>query len=138
MRTVVFTTAVIASVVWMGAAATNAAPSMLELGNTSIKVATGERVGYRRRYYRRYGYPVPYAYYPPPYGYYLPPPEYAYPPDAGAPLTEGGYADAPPPDGDYADDAAPPNGDYGDEGDYGNTLPPDGDYADDAAPPERY
>ena len=80
MRTMLFNSAVIVGVVWMGTAPADAAPpSMPGIGNTSIRVATGERVGYRR-YYRRYGYPVPYAYYPPPYGYYVPPPAYAYPP----------------------------------------------------------
>ena len=125
MRTVLFNTAVIAGVVWMGTAPANAAPpSMSGIGNRSIQVATGERVGYRRRYYRRYGYPVPYAYYPPPYGYYVPPPAYAYPPPdidyAGAPPPEGDYAEAPPPDGDFAD-APPPEGDYAD-------APPPEDY----------
>ena len=67
MRTVLFNSAVIMGVVWMGTAPADAAPpSMSGIGNTSIQVATGERVGYRR-YYRRHGYPVPYAYYPPPY-----------------------------------------------------------------------
>ena len=124
MRTVLFNSAVIVGVVWIGTAPADAAPpSMSGIGNTSIQVATGERVGYRR-YYRRYGYPVPYAYYPPPYGYYVPPPAYAYPPPdyAGAPPdgdygNDGDYADAPPPDGDYAG-APPPEGDYGNDGDY--------------------
>ena len=80
MRTVLFNSAVIVGVVWMGTGPADAAtPSMPGIGNTSIQVAMGERVGYRR-FYRRYGYPVPYAYYPPPYGYYVPPPAYAYPP----------------------------------------------------------
>jgi hypothetical protein len=133
MRTVLFNSAVIVGVVWMGTAPADAAPpSMSGIGNTSIQVATVERVGYRR-YYRRYGYPVPYAYYPPPYGYYVPPPAYAYPPPAyaGAPPDgdygeappEGEYADAPPPDGDYAD-APPPEGDYGNDGDYADAPPP--------------
>jgi hypothetical protein len=76
MRTVLFSSAVIVGVVWMGPAPADAAPPS-GIGNTSIQVATGERVGYRR-YYRRYGYPVPYAYYPPAYD--VPPPAYAYPP----------------------------------------------------------
>ena len=67
--------AVIVGVVWTSPA--DAAP-MSGIGNPSIQVAAAERVGYRR-YYRRHGYPVPYAYYPPPYGYYVPPPAYAYP-----------------------------------------------------------
>ena len=127
MRTVVFGTAVIAGVVWISIAPTNAAPpSMSGLGNTNIQAPTVENVGYRRRYYRRFGYPVPYAYYPPAYGYYVPPAAYVYPPAIG-------YA---PPEGDYVD-APPPEGDYGDEGDYGEAPPAEGDYAD-APPPEGY
>ena len=131
MRTVLFTTAVIAGVIWVGTAPSNAEPpSMSVIGNTGVQVAKGERVGYRRRYYRRYGYPVPYAYYPPPYGYYLPPPAYAYPPAIGRYFPPDiGYTGAPPEDGDYAE--APP------EGDYADAPPPDGDYAD-APPPEGY
>jgi hypothetical protein len=132
MRTMLFNSAAIVGVVWMGTAPADAAtPSMPGIGNTSIQVATAERVGYRR-YYRRYGYPVPYAYYPPPYGYYVPPPAYAYPP------PDIDYAGAPPPDGDYGN--APPDRDYGDappaEGDYAD-APPDGNYGD-APPPEGY
>jgi hypothetical protein len=113
MRTVLFHTAIIAGVIWMGTAPSNAAPpSMSGIGNTNIEAATVKDIGYRRRYYRRYGYPVPYAYYPPPYGYYLPPAAYAYPPAIGRyPPPDIGYTDAPPPEGDYAD-APPPAGDY--------------------------
>src|SRR5262245_32933635 len=114
MRTVLFNSVVIVGVVWLGTAPARAAtPSMPGIGNATIQVAMGERVGYRR-YYRRHGYPVPYAYYPPPYAY-VPPPAYAYsPPDfgyAGAPPPDGDYGN-PPPEGDYA--GAPPDGDYGD------------------------
>jgi len=113
MRTVLFTTAVIAGAIWMGTAPSNAAPpSMSEIAKHGLQVARGEQIGYRRRYYRRYGYPVPFAYYPPPYGYYLPPAVYAYPPAIGRyPPPDIGYTDAPPPEGDYAD-APPPAGDY--------------------------
>ena len=84
MRTVLFSTAVIAGVVWMGIEPANAGPqSVSGIGNTNIQAATVESVGYRRRYYRRYGYPAPYAYYPPAYGYYVPPSAYAYPPAIG-------------------------------------------------------
>src|SRR4029453_929881 len=108
MRTVLFNRVGIVGVVWMGTGpAAAATPSMPGIGETSIQVASGERVG-DRRYYRRYGYPVPYAYYPPPYGSYVPPPAYA----------------SPPPNFDYA--GAPPGGNYG-------NAPPDGDYVD--APP---
>jgi hypothetical protein len=50
-----------------------------ELAAVKARVTPVEDVGYRRRYYRRHGYPVPYAYYPPVYGYYAPP-AYAYAP----------------------------------------------------------
>ena len=114
---------------------------MSGIGNTSIQIATVKNVGYRRRYYRRYGYPAPYAYYPPAYGYYVPPAAYAYPPAIGYALrlrkatmatmaalrlwkaTTASMADAPPVEGDY--------------GDYGGAPPPEGDYAD-APPPENY
>ena len=126
MRTVLFSTAVIAGVVWIGIEPANAGPqSVSGIGNTNIQAATVESVGYRRRYYRRYyrryGYPAPYAYYPPAYGYYGPPSAYAYPPAIGHyPPPDGNYADAPPQDGDYA-----------------NAPFPDGDYAH-APPPENY
>ena len=111
MRTVVFSTAVIAGVVWMGIETANAAAQPVSgIGNTNIQAATVESVGYRRRYYRRYGYPVPYAYYPPAYGYYVPPSAYAYPPAGHYPPPDGNYADAPPPDGNYAH--APPPESY--------------------------
>ena len=128
MRIVAFSTAVIAGVVWIGIAPANAATlSMSGIGNTDIRVVTVMNVGYRRRYYRRYGYPVPYAYYPPAYGYYVPPAAHVYPPAIGYAL---------PPEGDYVD-APPPESDYGDEGAYGNALPSEGDYTD-APPPEGY
>jgi hypothetical protein len=128
MRTVLFSAAVIAGVVSMGIAPVKAVPSLPGIGNTNIHVAPVENVGYRRRYYRRYGYPVPYAYYPPPYGYYVPPSGFAYPPPRYYPPPVGDYVGAPPPEGDYAD--AP-------EGDYADGAPPDGDYAG-APPPEGY
>ena len=129
MRTMLLNSAAIVGVVWMGTAPADAAtPSMPGIGNTSIQIATAEPVGYRR-YYRRYGYPVPYAYYPPPYGYYVPPPAYTYPPpDIDYAGPDGEYVNTPP-DGDYAD-APPAEGDYAD-------APPDGDYGD-APPPEGY
>ena len=128
MRTVVFSAAVIAGVVWMGIETANAAQqSVSGIGNTNIQAATVESVGYRRRFYRRYGYPVPYAYYPPAYGYDVPPAAYAYPPATNY---------APPPEADYGD-APPSEGDYSDEGNYGNGQPQEGDYAG-APPPEGY
>jgi hypothetical protein len=50
------------------------------LNSLNIIATPTEKVGYWKRLYRRYGYPVPYAYYPPAYGYYPPPAAYAYPP----------------------------------------------------------
>jgi hypothetical protein len=48
----------------------------LEVAKT--KAAVVEDVGWRRRLYRRYGYPVPYAYYPPAYYYRPAYPAYPY------------------------------------------------------------
>ena len=127
MRFIWFGASVIASVVCIGIAPVKASPSMPRIGTTNIHVGPVENVGYRRRYYRRFGYPMPYAYYPPAYGYYVPP-AYAYPPPGYAPPSVGDYAVAPLPEGDYAD--AP-------DGDYADIAPPDGDYAD-APPPEAY
>jgi hypothetical protein len=81
------------------------------LSNPNIEAVPVEEIGYGRRHYRRYGYPLaPYAY-PPPYGYYVPPSAYAYAP---------AYRYYPPPPA-YSyppayDPYAPPlaNGDYGD------------------------
>ena len=125
MRTVLFSTVMVTAVVWIGIGNANAAPpSVSGMGNTNIQATTVENVGYRRRFYRRYGYPVPYAYYPPAYGYYGPPSAYAYPPAIGHyPPPDGNYADAPSPHGEYAD-APSPDGEYS-------------HYAH-APPPERY
>ena len=50
MRTLVFSTAVIAGVVWMGMAPANAAPpSMSGIDNENIKVGTVKNIGYWRR-----------------------------------------------------------------------------------------
>lgn len=127
MRTGFFSAGVIAGIVWMGVTPVEAAPSIPGSGSTNIHVVQVENVGYRRRYYRRYGYAVPYAYYPPAYGYYVPP-AYAYPPPGLYPPPVGDYAGAPPPEGDYSD--AP-------DGDYADGAPPDGDYPD-APPPQGY
>lgn len=77
MRTVLFITAIV-GVLCMGVVPATAAPqAMPGIAATQAQVAPVENVGYRHRYYRRYGYPGPYAYYPPAYGYY-PPPAYGY------------------------------------------------------------
>jgi hypothetical protein len=120
MRTVVLSTAMIAGVVWLGIApAKSASPTILGIGHTNFQVSAVEHVGFRRRFYRRYGYPMPYAYYPPPYGYYVPPSAYAYPPATGSyPPPDGAYADAPPPEGAY-DEPSP-------DGYYNDAPPPEG------------
>jgi hypothetical protein len=85
-----------------------------------------EKVGYWKRQYRRYGYPVPYAYYPPAYGYYPPPVVYAYPPAVyGYQPPPPAYAYSPPV---YAHEAPPPAASPSAEEDYGNYPPADGDY----------
>jgi hypothetical protein len=78
MRTVLFSTAMFAGVVCMSLVPAKAAPQPMP-GITATKSQMGivEEAGWRRRYYRRYAYPVPYAYYPPAYSYY-PPPAYGY------------------------------------------------------------
>jgi hypothetical protein len=84
------------------------------LSSQSADVTLVEEIGWRRQY-RRYGYPVPYAYYPPAYGYYAPPPAYGYYPpayDSYVPppaVANGDYSSA---DGDYGD-YPPANGEYG-------------------------
>jgi hypothetical protein len=126
MHTVSFITAMLSCVVCMVLVPAKAtAQPMPELAAAKTHLGVVEGVGWRRRYYRRNGYPVPYAYYPPGYGYYLPPAAYVYPPAIGYDLPEG-YGVAPPPEGAYVD-----------ENDYGDALPPEGDYAD-APPPEGY
>ncbi len=86
----------------------------------NIEAVPVEEIGYGRRHYRRYGYPLPYAY-PPAYGYYVPPsaytyapayryyappPAYSYPPaydPYAPPPANGGYGDYPLANGDYGD-----------------------------------
>jgi len=123
MRTLVFSTAVIAGVVWMGMVPANAAsPSISAIADTNIKEATVKSIGYWRRYYRRYGYPVPYAYFPPADGYYVPPAAYAYPPATSyAPAPEADYGDSAPSEGEYNDE-----GNYPQEGDYAGAPTPEG------------
>jgi hypothetical protein len=123
MRRLLFSAAVIVGVGWGGLVPATANPlAMPGFNSPNVEAATVKNVGYRRRQYRRYGYPVPYAYYPPAYGYYAPPPAYTYPPayDSYAP---------PPAYGDYGDYPLA-NGDYGDyplaNGDYGEYPPANG------------
>lgn len=80
MRTVLFFTTTLAGIACLGLVPARTAPQpMPGMTATKAQAAALEDAGYRRRYYRRYGYPVPYAIYPPAYGYY-PPPAYRYTP----------------------------------------------------------
>jgi hypothetical protein len=124
MRPLLFSLAVIVGVVIGGLLPATATPlAMSELSSQSPRATLVEEIGWRRQY-RRYGYPVPYAYYPPAYGYYAPPPAAYYPPAyesyAPPPVAENGeysadgdYGDYPPANGEYGD-SPPPNGEYGD------------------------
>lgn len=125
MRYVLFSVAAFVGGVWGSSLPVAAAPLGTGWTGPNIGVSLAEPVGWRR-YYRRYGYPVPYVYYPPAYGYYAPPPAYAYYPPAYGydgpppaiddyPTANGGYGEYPPANGEYP----PVNGDYGD-------YPPEG------------
>ena len=119
MRILLFSAAVIAGAALGGFSPATATPLATPgLSSQSANSTLVEDVGWRRQY-RRFGYPVPYAY-PPAYGSYAPPPAAYYPPAYDA------YA--PPPvieSGEYAAE-----GDYGDypqaNGEYGDYPPPDG------------
>jgi hypothetical protein len=78
MRTIVlFIIAMLTGVACTGLEAAKAVPlSGVAAADAQLKSII-EEVGWRRRYYRGYAYPAPYAYYPPAYGYY-PPPAYGY------------------------------------------------------------
>ena len=82
MRHLLFGAAVIVGMGFAGLAPAAAAPLIISgLSSQTADLSTVEEIGWRRQF-RRYGYPVPYAYYPPAYGYYAPPPAYAYAPPA--------------------------------------------------------
>jgi hypothetical protein len=116
MRRLLFSAAVIVGVVAWGLVPATATPLAISgFSSQNVEATLVEEVGYWRRQYRRYGYPVPYAYYPPAYGYYAPPPAYAYyPPAYGSyappPAGNGEYSSGDADDGDYP----PANGDQGD------------------------
>ena len=117
MRRLLFSAAVIVGVVAWGLVPATATPLAISgFSSQNVEATLVEEVGYWRRQYRRYGYPVPYAYYPPAYGYYAPPPAYAYYPPA-----YGSYAPPPAANGEYSSGDAD-YGDYpsanGDQGDY--------------------
>ncbi len=96
-RYLLISVAVIVGVVWGGLVPAMATPLTVPgVKSRNAQATLVEKVGYWRRQYRRYGYPVPYAYYPPAYGYYPP--------------VNGDYGDYPPANGDYPS----ANGDYGD------------------------
>jgi hypothetical protein len=121
MRRLLFSAAVIVGVVFGSLVPATATPLTISgLSSQSTEANLVEEIGWRRQY-RRYGYPVPYAYYPPAYGYYASPPAYAYYPPA-----YDSYAPPPAADGDYSS----ADGDYGEypsaNGDYGDYPPPDG------------
>jgi hypothetical protein len=74
MRSLVFIIAMFGGIV--GLVPANAAPQPVISMLTNAHFGAVEDVGWRRRYYRGWGYP--YAYYPPAYGYYYPPPASGY------------------------------------------------------------
>ena len=112
MRRLLFSAAVIG--VAGGIVPATATPLAISgFSSQNVEPTRVEKVGYRRRQYRRYGYPVPYAYYPPAYGYYVPPPAYAYPPAYSDYPLPPANSDYPPADGDDGN-YPPANGDYGD------------------------
>jgi hypothetical protein len=115
MRSLLFSVAVIMGVVFGSLAPATATPLYIsELSSQSAEATLVEEIGWRRQY-RRYGYPVPYAYYPPAYGYYAPPPAYAY---------------YPPAYDSYAPPPAAADGDYSSADDYGDYPPPNAEYGD--------
>src|SRR6476660_5099846 len=124
MRRLLFSAAVIVGVVaWGLVPATATALAISGFSSQNVEATLVEEVGYWRRQYRRYGYPVPYAYYPPAYGYYAPPPAYAYYPPA-----YDSYVPPPAVDESYAPPAVA-EGDYSSaEGDYGDYPPANGEY----------
>ena len=76
MRILFFITSMLAGAVCMGLMPAEAAPRPTLSIAAKAQIRAVENVGWRRRYYRRYGYP--HAYYPPAYGYYYPPPAYGH------------------------------------------------------------
>jgi hypothetical protein len=111
MRRLLFSAAVNVFFVWGALVPATATPlAMSGFNSPNVEATPVEKVGYWRRQYRRYGYPVPYPYYPTAYGYYEPPPYY--PPEYGShappPAASGDYSSVDGDDGDYP----PPNGDY--------------------------
>ena len=128
MRRLLFSAAVIMGAGFAGLVPATAAPLAISgLSSQSADATLVEDIGWRRQY-RRYGYPVPYAYYPPAYGYYAPPPAYAYAPPAydsyalPPAVAEGDYSPA---DGDYGD-YPQANGEYPANGEYGEYPPANG------------
>lgn len=131
MRRLLFSAAVIMGAGFAGLVPATAAPLAISgLSSQSADATLVEDIGWRRQY-RRYGYPVPYAYYPPAYGYYAPAPAYAYAPPAydfyvPPPAVDEFYAPPAVAEGDYAS----PDGDYGDyppaNGEYDEYPPANG------------
>ena len=122
MRRLLFSAAVIVGIVAWGLVPATATPLAISgFSGQNVGATMVEEVGYWRRHYRRYGYPVPYAYYPPAFGYYAPPPAAYYPPAYDA----------------YAPPPVVENGEYAAEGDYGDYPPAGGEYGD-YPPPDGY
>ena len=123
MRRLLFGAVAIVGVVFGCLVPATATPLAISgLSSKSTEANLVEEIGWRHQY-RRYGYPVPYAYYPPSYGYYAPPPAYAYYPPA-----YDSYVPPPAVDESYAPPAVA-EGDYeSPDGDYGDYPPANGEY----------
>ena len=81
MRTIVlFIITAVVGVAYMGLGTAKAVPLTGVAAADVQSKSTVEEAGWRRRWYRGYAYPVPYAYYPPAYTYYPPPPPVYYAP----------------------------------------------------------
>ena len=76
MRSLVFIIAMFGGIACVGLVPANAGPQLMPGIAAKAEIGVAEKVGWRWRYHRRYGYP--YAYYPPAYGYYYPPPASGY------------------------------------------------------------
>ena len=124
MRRLLFGAVLIVGVVFGCLVPATATPLAISgLSSKSTEANLVEEIGWRHQY-RRYGYPVPYAYYPPAYGYYAPPPAYAY-----APPAYDSYTPPPAVDESYAPPPAIAEGDYSAaDGDYGDYPPVNGEY----------
>ena len=116
MRRLLFSVVIVVAGLVALAPAMATSSGLSGLNGPDIIATPIEKVGYWKRQYRRYGYPVPYAYYPPAYGYYPPPAANAYPPPVyGYQPPPPAYAYSPPV---YGNQAPPPANSPSAEGDY--------------------